>query len=82
MDCKECGAAIEEGVTECAVCGATQDTGAAAPEPKSGRSSLGQILAEAKWIIVLFALWCLITLPCACCVGYRTQWILWKLGLR
>lgn len=45
-------------------------------------SRLKEILRETKWIIVAFLILCAVTLPCACCAGYRTQWILWKLGLR
>jgi hypothetical protein len=45
-------------------------------------SQLQKLIAETKWIILVFVVWCVITLPCACFLGYRTQWILWKLGLR
>jgi hypothetical protein len=46
------------------------------------KSRLKEILSETKWIIVAFLILCAVTLPCACCAGYRTQWLLWQLGLR
>ncbi len=34
-----------------------------------------------KKVIIIFAILFAVSLPCACLLGYRTQWIFWKLGL-
>ena len=51
-------------------------------QPDSGKSSSGSFWAETKWIIIAFVVLFVISLPCCCFLGYRTNWILWQLGLR
>jgi hypothetical protein len=46
-------------------------------EETAGKKKLDSWVRKA---IIIFLVWCLVTLPCACLLGYRTQWILWKLG--
>jgi hypothetical protein len=38
--------------------------------------------AETKWIILIFLVLILISSSCCLLLGYRTNWILWQLGLR
>jgi hypothetical protein len=46
------------------------------------KKGLAKVWSDSKWIIIAFIVLFTITLPCACFLGYRTNWILWSLGLR
>lgn len=46
-------------------------------EVVGGKKAIDPWLRKA---LIVFLVWCVVTLPCACLLGYRTQWILWKLG--
>lgn len=35
---------------------------------------------DLRKMLIIFLVWCVITLPCAWLLGFRTQWLLWKLG--
>ncbi len=77
MKCPTCGAELGEGVSLCSHCGANLGPQGAASQPLWKRR-----VQELKWIIVAYIILSLACMSCACLVGYRTQWILWKLGLR
>ncbi len=38
--------------------------------------------SETQWIIISLVILLVISLPCCFFLGYRTNWILWQLGLR
>lgn len=81
MNCPQCGTLIPIGTSKCINCGAavrTSDDSAANSDIKSWAVAKFQ---EYKLLIIAFAVLCAVTLPCAFCIGYRAQWILWKLGL-
>lgn len=49
----------------------------------AGRGNfLQNMWKEGRAIIITFLVLFLITMPCCCFLGYRTNWILWQLGLR
>ncbi|MBN1814609.1 MAG: hypothetical protein JXA14_22405 [Anaerolineae bacterium] len=52
------------------------------PQSRTALDAWKETLLEMKWFLLAFLVWCMVTCPCACFLGYRTQWILWKLGLR
>ena len=82
MECSQCGASLREGATFCNKCGARLEAQARAPQERTTLDTWKETLMEMKWILLAFLVWCMVTCPCACFLGYRTQWILWKLGLR
>lgn len=51
-------------------------------QSEPGKFSFKSLWAEAKWLIIAFLVLFVISLPCCCFLGYRTNWILWQLGLR
>jgi hypothetical protein len=73
MECPNCGAELAEGAATCYRCGA---------ELSPPKSRFAMRLQELKWIIIVYVILSLACMSCACVLGYRTQWILWKLGLR
>ena len=34
-----------------------------------------------RTILIVFIVWCALTLPCCCFLGYRWQWIMFQLGV-
>lgn len=82
MDCPKCGATAEEGAVLCGECGASLEGLADPPNGGAAGSLLMRRVSELKWIILFYLVMSVLCMSCACCLGYRTQWILWRLGLR
>jgi uncharacterized membrane protein YvbJ len=82
MQCPQCGAPLREGAKFCNACGAKLEAQAEVPQRRTALDTWKETLLGVKWILLAFLIWCAVTLPCACFLGYRTMWILWKLGLR
>ena len=82
MSCPKCGATMREGAVLCDQCGASLEAREGVPQGEVPRSRLMRRVDELKWIIVVYVILSLCCMSCACLLGYRTQWILWRLGLR
>lgn len=82
MNCPKCGATLEEDAVLCHECGASLEVGADPPQGEAAGSRWMRRVAELKWIILFYLVMSVLCMSCACCLGYRTQWILWRLGLR
>jgi uncharacterized membrane protein YvbJ len=82
MQCPQCGAPLREGAKFCNTCGTKLEAQAEVPQKRTALGVWKETLLGMKWILLAFLIWCMVTCPCACFLGYRTQWILWKLGLR
>jgi ribosomal protein L40E len=81
MKCPKCGATNAKDAVHCEQCGASLHPAGAAPQAPSSSLLMARV-GELKWIIVAYLVASLICMSCSCLLGYRTQWILWKLGLR
>ena len=81
MNCPECGATMREGASFCNQCGASLKAHEGVSQGEVPRSHLMRRVDELKWIIVLYVILSLCCCACGCLLGYRAQWILWKLGL-
>jgi uncharacterized membrane protein YvbJ len=82
MQCPQCGASLREGAKFCNTCGARLEAQVEIPPKRTALDAWKETLLEMKWVLLGFLILCMVTCPCACFLGYRTQWILWKLGLR
>jgi uncharacterized membrane protein YvbJ len=82
MECPQCGAQLRAGAQFCNKCGARVEANTEPPQSRTAMDNWKGTLLEMKWVLLGFVIWCMVTCPCACFLGYRTQWILWKLGLR
>lgn len=51
-------------------------------ESEPDKFSLKTFWIERKAIVVTFLILFAVSLPCCCLLGFRTNWILWQLGLR
>ena len=70
MKCPVCATDNNEGTKICTTCG----------NPLESRSQV--FFRETKWIMLIFLILILVSIPCCAFLGYRTNWILWTLGLR
>ncbi|MBN1978310.1 MAG: zinc ribbon domain-containing protein [Anaerolineae bacterium] len=81
MNCPKCGALVREGATFCNHCGAPLKTSPEIPQGDATKPVWLRRVYELKWIILAYLIASVLCMSCACLLGYRTQWILWKLGL-
>jgi uncharacterized membrane protein YvbJ len=81
MNCPKCGALVREGAGFCNRCGASLAVNAETPPEDKARPVWLKRVYELKWIILAYLIASVICMSCACLLGYRTQWILWRLGL-
>ena len=70
MKCPNCAAENIEGAKVCVMCGTSLE------------SRFKVFFQETKWILLTFLILIIISMPCCAFLGYRTNWILWSLGLR
>ena len=82
MQCPNCGAVNRESAKFCNLCGSKILVSQPIPQEPVTKSRLMRIVNELKWIIILYLLLSLCCGAGAFFLGYRTNWILWKLGLR
>jgi len=83
MKCPKCGATTREGATFCNQCGASlEPAGEQAAAESSVKPKWLRRVLELKWIIAVYLVVSVVCMACACLLGFRTQWILWTLGLR
>jgi uncharacterized membrane protein YvbJ len=81
MKCPKCGATNAKDAARCKQCGARLQPAGAARQGASSSLLMARV-GELKWIIVAYLVASLFCMSCSCLLGYRTQWILWRLGLR
>ena len=82
MKCPKCGAEMREGAHFCNQCGARFEQQTQIPHNASRQSRLLSIVQDMKWTIIIFAILSLCCMSSTFFLGFRTNWILWKLGLR
>lgn len=82
MNCPNCGATIQEGASLCDSCGAKLSTHSEPPQEGEARPLWMKRAYELRWIILAYLVASAVCMCCACLLGYRTNWILWQLGLR
>jgi len=51
-------------------------------QDNESRSPLVRRIIEVKWIIVTYLAISTVCMSCGCLLGYRLNWILWRLNLR
>jgi hypothetical protein len=85
MICSVCGTVNREGAKFCNHCGKRMpiiEPNQPVPAPQTSKSRVVRILNELKWLIVIYLILSLCCGSTAFFLGFRTNWILWKLGLR
>jgi len=82
MNCPKCGAIMREDAHFCNQCGARLEGHEHVPKVEAPRSRLMSRIQELKWIIMIYVIMSLCCMSSAFFLGFRTNWILWKLGLR
>jgi uncharacterized membrane protein YvbJ len=82
MNCPECGREVREGAQFCNHCGARLNAEWRPEQQERAEPRWKRRVYELRWIIVAYLVVSCVCMSCACLLGYRTQWILWRLGLR
>ncbi|MDF1514425.1 MAG: zinc ribbon domain-containing protein [Anaerolineae bacterium] len=82
MRCSKCGIENRQDAKFCNHCGYRFPVTEATLPGTPKKSRLLTILGEIKWILIIYVLLSLCCMSSVFFLGYRTNWILWKLGLR
>jgi uncharacterized membrane protein YvbJ len=94
MQCTNCGATNRQGAKFCNRCGARIEVNQPmsqvpppvvnqpAPQVQQNKLKLLEILNDFKYLILIYVIFLLCCGSSALLLGFRTNWILWKLGLR
>ena len=82
MICPQCGGEMREGAQFCSQCGTSPNTQEGIQQEERTRPRWVWRVNELRWVILAYVLASCVCMSCACLLGYRTQWILWRLGLR
>lgn len=83
MQCPKCGAINRDNAKFCHQCGFSfpiQHT--SQPELVDKKARLRYRIHQLKWFIIAYIILSLCCMSSSFFLGFRTNWILWKLGLR